>query len=422
MLTAEDLLTEFQEIGPVRRRAYRKLTKYPKHAYENFFGDFTSFRNSAFPSIITNEAEDKASEVNEFAGNEWNVQLKGTRIHTLPELLEYCKVDLSIWEVERFVVNKWEVGARNTDGNIEVTPLYQVKATLVKRKEIVDARAEIERLKAEAKDFFLPPLPVVRPSQESGNLLELVIPDLHAGKLSWSKETGYGDYDTKIAEATYERAVATLIERVKNFKFDAVVLAVGNDLLNSDNLNSMTTKGTLVNTDTRYQKTYVTVRKMIVRTIERLRTVAPVIVKLIPGNHDTLSVFTIGDSLSCWFNKYSDVDVDNAPTQHKFFTWGDCLVMLTHGDKGRKSDYGLWLASECPKEFGNSKYREIHIGHTHRTAVEEKYGVRVRTLSALCPPDAWHAENLFTGNLQAAEAFVWNKQEGLIAQFYHTEV
>ena len=33
-------------------------------------------------------------------------------IHTLDQLLEYCQVDLTIWEVERFVVNKWEVGAK----------------------------------------------------------------------------------------------------------------------------------------------------------------------------------------------------------------------------------------------------------------------------------------------------------------------
>lgn len=31
------------------------------------------------------------------------------RVHTVDELLKLCKVDLTIWEVERFLVNKWEV-------------------------------------------------------------------------------------------------------------------------------------------------------------------------------------------------------------------------------------------------------------------------------------------------------------------------
>ena len=417
MATATELIEDLRQFGPgVTRDRYRKAGIFSALEVELHFKTFTAFKRAAFPNM--NDAE---PETNAFSGNTWNVTLPKTRIHTLQELLDYCKVDLGIWQVERFIVNKWEVGAKNAEDVLVVEPLFQVKATLVKRVEIVDAREEIESLKLEAKQFAPTPKPLIRSSREGGNLLELVIPDLHAGKLSWGKETGYGDYDTKLAEQVYERAIETLLDRSKSFTIDHIVLAVGNDLLNSDNLNSMTTKGTLVNTDTRYQKTYKTVRKMIVRTIERLRQVAPVSVKMIPGNHDTLSNFTLGDSLECWFDNYTDVIIDNAAIQHKFFTWGDCLVMLTHGDKGRKADYGLWLATECSKEFGNSKFREIHIGHTHKLQVEEKYGVRVRTLSALTQPDAWHAENLFVGNQQAAEAFVWNKKDGLIAQFFHTE-
>ena len=40
---------------------------------------------------------------------------------------------------------------------------------------------------------------------------ELLIPDLHAGKFAWHKETLHPDYDTPTAIATYERAVATLL-------------------------------------------------------------------------------------------------------------------------------------------------------------------------------------------------------------------
>jgi hypothetical protein len=76
------------------------------------------------------------------------------------------------------------------------------------------------------------------------------------------------------------------------------------------------------------------------------------------------------------------------------------------------------MASKYPKEFGRTKYREIHVGHKHKTSLDEKFGIRVRTLSSLTEPDAWHAENNFTGNLRTAEALVFNKKQGLIAQFY----
>lgn len=59
---------------------------------------------------------------------------KGKRIKTLKDLLAHCEVDLGVWEVERHVINKWEVGAKDADGEIVVEPLFQVKAWLRKRK------------------------------------------------------------------------------------------------------------------------------------------------------------------------------------------------------------------------------------------------------------------------------------------------
>src|SRR5579863_115104 len=41
--------------------------------------------------------------------NTWEVNLPSTTIHTLEQLIEKFEVDLSVWEVERFVANKWEV-------------------------------------------------------------------------------------------------------------------------------------------------------------------------------------------------------------------------------------------------------------------------------------------------------------------------
>lgn len=76
------------------------------------------------------------------------------RILTLEDLLEAGKVDLSEWEVERYIVNKWEVGAKTAErhlewnggriatgfiddpGKLTIEPLIQVKAWLVRKKPI----------------------------------------------------------------------------------------------------------------------------------------------------------------------------------------------------------------------------------------------------------------------------------------------
>lgn len=55
---------------------------------------------------------------------------------SLDELLTACDVDRSIWQVERYVVNKWEVAMKLQDAIVH-RPLFQVKAWLVREKPIV---------------------------------------------------------------------------------------------------------------------------------------------------------------------------------------------------------------------------------------------------------------------------------------------
>jgi len=421
-VTKEQLIVDLQNLlwlyGEVSRDFYRDKGAFTEAEWTAHFPTFKSFLAAAtgVPDM---------PEEHEFHGDKWDISLK-TTISTLPELLEHCKVDLGIWEVERFIVNKWDMGYVTNVGEDRMAKshqLFQVKATLTKRKAIIAARQELEDLKALYKESAHWPKKASKPIAITGNSLELLVPDLHAGKFAWGKETGHQDYDTPTAIETYERAIDTILGRAKGYVFDEILLGVGNDLLNSDDYNSQTTKGTLVNSDTRYQKTYKAVREMLCRTIEKLRSHCKVVrVKVIPGNHDTQSTFTLGDSLECYFHNYDDVEVDNGPSPHKFYRWGRVLLGFTHGDKGKKADYGLWMATERPQDFGETKFREIHIGHTHGLKVDEKFGVRVRTFAALCPPDAWHSAEHFVGNLRQAEAIVWNKEQGRIAEFIHTEI
>jgi len=97
------------------------------------------------------------------------------------------------------------------------------------------------------------------------------------------------------------------------------------------------------------------------------------------------------------------------------------LIMFTHGDKGKAKDLPLIMAAEKSILFGSTKFHEIHTGHIHTLKVEERHGIRHRTLPALCPPDAWHAENGYVGNLRSSEAFVWDEQEGLIGIVIYTD-
>ena len=363
-----------------------------------------------------------AGEKHEQTADSWSISIPKTRICTLEQLIEHCEIDLEEWEVERFICNKWEMGYKDGDDRGQVMPLFQVKAYLKRRKDIAAVKQEIGELKALAKSTARRPVPIARTAPPSGNMLELNMPDLHFGKLAWGVETGGPNYDTKIAERIYREALAALLGRLPDYAYDEIVFVVGNDLLQSDTPENQTTKGTAVSCDGRYHKTFKVVRTLKIETIELLRTKARrVKVVIVPGNHDSLSMWHLGDSLECYFTNYEDVEIDNLPRGRKYHQFGRVMLMFAHGDKGKLAEFPGYMAIEEPQMWAATKFREAHCGHKHKKQesklpqIDEKLGVRVRILSALCPPDDWHAENGFIGSQQSAEAFVWNKDEGQIA-------
>src|ERR1039458_5231057 len=93
-----DLQRIKEEFGESSRDAYLQHGLYTKSAFVNVFGSFGDFYAEAFGTASPNEVPEKQ----ELTGDKWDISLPKTRIHTLPELLEYCKVDLAVWTVEKF--------------------------------------------------------------------------------------------------------------------------------------------------------------------------------------------------------------------------------------------------------------------------------------------------------------------------------
>ena len=280
-------------------------------------------------------------------------------------------------------------------------------------------RAEIEELKVIAKQELQRRLQAAKPSKDTGLMLEISTPDLHAGKLCWPPESGGAPWDVAISIATFERAIEVLLERTKNFEFSEVLLCIGNDALNSDNPEGTTTSGTSVSNDGRFHRTFQRVRTMMVHTVERLRKIAPVRILCCPGNHDQNTAYFLADSLDCYFNADPGVTVENAPISRKYVRWGKCLIGFCHGHEERKEDLALLMASERPKDWAETLFREWHTGHFHKVQNQEFHGVRVRILSALCSQDDWHSQKGYVNNLRTAQAFVWSKTEGLISEVFY---
>jgi hypothetical protein len=345
------------------------------------------------------------------------------QVKSLADLVRVCEIDTSEWEIERFTCNKWAMGAKDDKGKLISMPLYQVKAWMKRKRHIVDAKLEIATLLADAAAKMPKRPSLVRSVKAETNILfEPHIPDLHMGKLAWGEETGWENYDLKTAESVFDTAIDALIVRARSFGCDRVLLPWGNDLLHYDNEKGMTTSGTqLDSADSRIQKVFTTVRRMTVRTIDRLREeVGPVTVLMIPGNHDRLMVWCLGDSLSSWYRQDAGVQIDNEPTKRKYHQHGSVMLMFTHGNTGKLEKYPELMAAERPEMWGATTYREAHTGDKHHQRVLEMKGCKVRISPALCPPDSWHSDNHFVGVARAAEAFIWSPVEGLIGTAHYT--
>jgi hypothetical protein len=355
------------------------------------------------------------------------------RIKTLDQLLAAAKVDLTVWEVERHVINKWEVGAipRATGSDekgwerkssaVMIEPLWQVKIWL-KRKTPQERglRAALAAQIAEARAKAPAPRPIAYRKLHGECMAEIDIPDLHLGKLCWAAESGE-NFDVKIAEGLFMEALARHRDAAAPYGIKRFLFPIGNDYLNVDNAARTTTAGTVQDEDGRWQRSYTRGRQLLARAIEYLRQVAPVHVIHIGGNHDYERGFYLADALACQFSKQADVSFDIGPAARKYVRHGAVLIGFTHGDKEPVKDLPLTMAVEVPREWAATRFREFHLGHLHhkrerdfQPVLEEK-SVIVRHLSSLTAADAWHAGKGYRTQ-RASSCFIWHAKRGCLAE------
>ena len=348
---------------------------------------------------------------------------RSSRIKTIDDLIDHCKIDLNVWEIERYVVNKWEVGS-NVDGQIIVEPLFQIKAYLKRIKQQFDYKKIRNEFIKDAKRFAPNYKTFEYKEISNGHLLEINIFDLHFGKLCWGLETG-DNYDTKIASKRFLKAISAIISRSQGYDIKKILFPIGNDFFNSDTRRNETSNGTPQDEDLRWQKTFKAGRELLIAGIDMLSQIAPVDVVVVQGNHDWERSFYVGDVLSCWYHKNKNVQVNNEPTPRKHYKFGNCLISYTHGNNEKVADLPLLVASEVPKMWASTQFREIHVGHLHHKkeikymSTQEQKGIVIRFMRSLSGTDAWHNNKGYKGAIQSCEAFIWDENEGLICQFAH---
>lgn len=249
-------------------------------------------------------------------------------------------------------------------------------------------------------------------------LLEISIFDPHLGKLAWAPESGE-NYDIKIAKSRFQEATAYYLDLAKALQVTKILFVLGNDLFHTDGITNATTAGTPQDWDVRWQKAFTEVRKLMIQCIDNLRTVAPVDVLIVPGNHDRAQCYYLGEALECWYHNCKEVVVDNSPKLRKYYKFGTNLLGFTHGSEEKQDDLPMIMATEEPMMFAQTTHREWHTGHLHKYLAEEKFGVTRRILPSIAGTDAWHKSKGYVGNIKSAQAYLYSSEEGFLAYFQY---
>jgi hypothetical protein len=423
----------------IARNLYREHGNYNERVWQEHFSRFSDFRKASGleehpaprtakvpkpPKVEKPKVSTIPTEADEITGDKRTIRMEKTRIHTLEQLVEHCEIDLDVWEVKNWVCNKWEVAAADKENGkligLVVEPLFQIKASLVKREGVEEANRIIERLRVKAEGYA-PEYPhIIIPQHNSGNVVEISPVDVHFGAMVWSKETGGDDYDLKIAERDYKAAFTSLMGRTDSYHPEKALLVFGHDQQNADNRAGSTENLTPQNNDGRYQKVADVSLDCTIWAIDAcLLHYGKVEIVMVPGNHDPLSTWHLGRTIKAWYRNVPQVNVDNGPDMKKWWEHGVNMLLLTHGNKGKLDNYDKTMAAERPKMWGRTKWREAHTGDKHHRRTIELPGATVRILPSLRPSCAWSAENHLK-SIRAAEAYVWSANEGLIGQATHS--
>lgn len=349
------------------------------------------------------------------------IDINSLSINTLEGALLAAKVDKDRWDVDRHIINSWQVTLKDNEREIVTKTNWQVKVWL-KSRVIVPLEVALKNLVAKLPLAHKPKPIIPKPSAVCA---EMAIVDVHFGKRAWDAETGRGDYDLSIAVENYRKVIHENLAHITHYKPEKVIFILGQDLMHIENRTATTPKGgnVLDVGDTRLAKVYESAMEAVIRGVAACRELAPVEVLWIPGNHDIHASMFLAYAIKEHFHNDPFTTVDVTPMTRKARLYGNLLVGWTHEIGNKETAWANELAQAFPKLWGKSKFREWHYGHKHKKQdtkvrpVSTQGGVMLRQLTALSPIDLWHYENLFTDAVPGGEMLLWSKDVGVIANF-----
>lgn len=243
------------------------------------------------------------------------------------------------------------------------------------------------------------------------------INDLHSGALAWGAETGYGDWDLKIAMDRLQTWLMKLFAHIQKEGVQEIILYYNGDILHANGQVPMTaTPGTdhVLDVDSRHFKTVDVTGENIIQTTDLAAQIANVRLVIKRGNHDGDSYLGLLQGAKWRYHNQPNVTVEMDPNAYWAHIFGKVALFGHHGDKIKPDVLVLKFLQRYRKEIADVEHITIWTGDKHHRKVEQFPGVLWEQASCWSEPDEYGSK---FGNNAMAQAVIYDELEGEVSRF-----
>lgn len=324
-------------------------------------------------------------------------------------------------EIHGYDPNEWEItSARQSIWNNKLdSELYSSKITVKPRVGFNWSEENIRKIFDKvSKDVEGCSYDLTQAITEDGiipdKMLLIGIADLHYGLLA--KDSLSEEYNIEIAKNRFNSILTDVIRRKgEQQDIEKVVLLIGNDFLNADNVQGTTSRHfTPQDQEINWYEMITGATSMLIEGIDKLRFFFPQIEVInVKGNHDEMSMFGVMQTLAAYYKDAGAVTINTDSRFRQYIRYGTNLIGLSHNE--RIQDVAKIMAAETGTDWGETKYHTFMLGHLHKKQLlEDDYGVDVRRLPSVVGASAWTSSEGYCGTNKMSETYVFDKNKGLI--------
>lgn len=275
----------------------------------------------------------------------------------------------------------------------KIHPNGRREAVLQWTKTRLDEQAWLESIQ-EAVEGFVEGVPKVVVPRAPLDFDTDIIPwiqigDAHFGMLAHAAETGE-NFDLKIAERELCGTIGIMIDELPNC--ERLVINDLGDFTHYENMAAETeASGHRLDADGRFPKMIKVYSRVMRWIVDRALTKAKFVDIIVnQGNHSRTNDMWMAELLRVAYGHTERVNVLNNDSVFIGYRMGNTFVMTHHSDKCRPDRLAGVMTTDFRKDFGETDFHYIDIGHIHHKMVTKEHpGVIIESWNILTPMDKY---------------------------------